>query len=319
MLMISSSFIQVIMTAIGYSGGIALAAAGITLIYMTTGTFNFAHASMTAWGFYIIFSFYKVFFKGNPYYYFPIAFLFSGILGIITYVIVNKWLLKKGADMVTLMMSTLGVDLIFFAFINVFADYLTSEYKVNSRLIVLTTHDVVLGEIAGFKLKAITVISVLIVLAIALFFYFTLTKTKFGIAFRVTVENPDLASILGINTEVIYLVAWFIGGALAGLGGAVLSLVISGNPYTGNVVIVPEFAASIVGGLYSIYGAFLGGYLIGLSEYILINLIASLFGRQLVVYEPLIPLLAMAATLLIYPQGLAGINWERFFKKFKRG
>ncbi len=316
--MISSAFIQVLMTAIGYSGGIALAAAGITLIYMTTGTFNFAHASMTAWGFYIIFSFYKVFFGGNPYYFFPVAFVFSGILGIITYVIVNRWLLKKGADMVTLMMSTLGIDLIFFAFINVFADYLTSVYKVNSRLIVMTTYDMVLGEIAGFKFKAITLISVLLVVGIALLFYFILTRTKFGIAFRITVENPDLASILGINTEVIYLVAWFIGGALAGLGGAVLSLVISGNPYTGNVVIVPEFAASIVGGLYSIYGAFLGGYLIGLSEYIIINLIASAFGRSLVVYEPLIPLLAMAATLLIYPSGLAGINWEKLFKKLKR-
>ncbi len=315
---LAGSSIQVLMTAIGFSGGLALAAAGITLIYMTTGTFNFAHASMTAWGFYMIFFLFKVALGGNPYYYFPLAFLFSGLLGIVTYAIVNRWLLRKGADMVTLMMSTLGVDLIFFAFINIFADYITATYKINSRLIVLTTEDVVLGKIGGFDFKAITIISVLIAVGIALFFYYVLNRTKFGIAFRITVENPALASILGINTEIIYLVAWFLGGALAGLGGAILSLVISGTPTVGNTVIVPEFAASIVGGLYSIYGALVGGFLIGLSQKMIIKFLGDIFGGYLAVYEPIIPLIIMAATLLIYPQGLAGINWERILSKFRR-
>ncbi len=317
MQILAGSIVQILMTAIGFSGGLALAAAGITLIYMTTGTFSFAHASMTAWGFYIVFSLYKVMLGGNPYFYFPVAFLFSGLLGIITYVVVNRWLLRRGADMVTLMMSTLGVDLVFFAFINIFADFLTATYKVNSRLIVLTTEDVVLGKIGTFSFKAITLVSVIIVIGTALFFYYLLNKTKFGIAFRVTVENPALAAIIGINTEVIYLVAWFLGGALAGLGGAVLSMVISGTPTVGNTVIVPEFAASIVGGLYSLYGGLLGGFLIGLSQKIIINWLGSILGGNVAVYEPIIPLIIMAATLLLYPQGLGGINWEKVFSKLR--
>ncbi len=317
MQILAGPIVQIFMTAVGFSGGLALAAAGITLIYMTTGTFNFAHASMTAWGFYIVFSLYKVLLGGNTYLYFPVAFLFSGFLGVITYLLVNRWLLKRGADMVTLMMSTLGVDLAFFAFINIFADYLTATYKVNTRLIVLTTEDIILGKIGTFPFKAITIVSVAIVVGIALFFYLLLNKTKFGIAFRITVENPALASILGINTETIYLFAWFMGGAMAGLGGAILSLVISGTPTVGNTVIVPEFAASIVGGLYSIYGGLVGGFLIGLSQKLIINWLGSVLGGNIVVYEPIIPLLIMAATLLIYPEGLAGINWRRLFSRSK--
>lgn len=311
--------IDIIMTAIGYSSSIALAAAGITLIYMATGTFNFAHASMTAWGFYIVFAFHKVFFKGlgNPYMYFPMAMLFSGMLGVISYYFINRWLLKKGADMTTLMMSTLGIDLVFFAFINMFADFLTYNYKINARLIVLKMEDIILGKIAGFPLRAITLVSIIMVIAIVAILQYILNRTKFGIALRMTIENPSLAAILGINPDLIYLASWFIGGALAGLGGAILSLVYSGTPSIGNVVIVPEFAGSIVGGLYSIFGSLLGGYLIGMSEYIVISLIGTYVSRNLVVYEPLIPLIAMAVTLLVYPQGLGGIDWSKVWAKLR--
>ena len=309
--------LEILMTAIGYSSAIALAAAGITLIYATTGTFSFAHASMTAWGFYAVFAFSKVFFRnnGNPYIFFPLAAILSGSLGILTYLFVNRWLLRRRADMITLMMSTLGVDLIYFAALNVFADYLTQEYRINARLIVLSTEDPVIAQIGELTIRGIPLVSVSIVLSVIVILNYILNKTRFGIAVRVTMENPSLAEIVGINPEIVHLASWFIGGALAGLAGAVLSLIVSGTPAIGNTVIVPMFAGSIVGGMSSIFGGFAGGYLIGLSEYLLITMLATYVSRSLVVYQPLIPLLVMAATLLLYPEGVAGLRLGKVLKR----
>ncbi|MEM2218889.1 MAG: branched-chain amino acid ABC transporter permease [Candidatus Korarchaeum sp.] len=313
--------LEVLMTAVSYSAAIALAAAGITLIYMTTGTFNFSHASMTAFGLYTVFIFSKVLFRdlGYPtYVFFPVAALISGVLGVITYLSVNRWLLKRRADMVTLMMSTLGVDLIYLALLNIIADYLTQEYKVNARLIVLSTEDVSIVQSGDFVLRGIPIVSVSIVMTVIILLKYILNRTKFGIAVRVTIENPSLAEIVGINPEVVYLTSWFLGGAFAGLAGAILSMVITGTPAVGSLVIVPEFAGAIVGGIYSLFGSLAGGYLIGLSEYILITLLATYVSRNLVVYQPLIPLLVMSVFLLFYPEGIGGLQLSRVVERLRK-
>ncbi len=303
--------IELILKALAYSSGIAVGAAGITMIYMATRTFNFAHASMIAWGFYIVFSLYS-FFGGSPYYYFPAAALFSGLLGVITYIGVNRRLLKAGASTVTLMMSTLGVDLIYFAFLNIYADYLTTACKIpTARYFVLELKDIILGYVGETPIKAIGIIAPIVVVALTILLHSFLTKTKFGIAIRASIENPSLASTLGINPDIVYLTAWFIGGALAGLAGALLSLVVSGYPAVGMTLIVTFFCGAIVGGLYSIFGSLLGGLLIGLSEFLGIYGLSVTLGGWVLAYRPMIPLLIMAATLLAYPSGLGGINWER--------
>jgi len=302
--------IELLLKAVAYSSGIAIGAAGITMIYMATRTFNFSHASMVAWGFYIVFALYS-FFNGSPYYYLLAAALFSGLLGVIVYYGVNRRLLKARAAMVTLMMSTLGVDLIFFAFLNIFADYLSTVWKIpTARYFVLELKDLSFN-VGGVTIKAIGIVAPLAMILITIALHMFLTRTKFGIAMRATIENPSLASILGINPESVYVTAWFIGGALAGLSGALLSMVVSGYPAVGMTLIVTFFCGAIVGGLYSIFGSLLGGLLIGLSEYLGIYSLSTSLGGWVLAYRPMIPLLIMAATLLIYPRGLGGIDWDR--------
>jgi len=288
--------------AIAYSSGIAIGAAAITLIYISTRTFNFAHASMVAWGFYMMFTLtYLV--GGSPYYYLPIAALFSSFLGVITYVTVNRRLLRSKASETTLMMSTLGVDLIFYGFLNVFADFLVNPpYRLPAKYFVLEVKDFTISGFRGIGLIA-PILVIAIVGGLQLFF----TRSKLGIAMRATIENPDLAGVLGINPEFIYLLAWLIGGALAGLAGGILSLVMTGYTAVGMTIIVSFFAGAIVGGLYSVLGSLLGGFLIGLGEYVGSYLLAMYVGGWIMAYRPVIPLVIMASTLLIYPQGLAGL------------
>jgi len=297
--------------AIAYADSLALMAAGITLIYMCTKTFNFAHASFVTWGFYTTFTLTSLY-GGSPYYYLPIAFFFVGLLGIAVYVLVIGPLMRRGASPITLMMSTLGVDLILLSFIQMFADYLTRVFKLYARKIVLEVYD-----FDVFGLPGITFISLLIVILLISTLHIFLVKTKFGTAMRATIENPSLASVLGVNPNIIYLTSWFLGGGLAGLAGAIASLAITGDPTVGSRIVVSMFASSIVGGLYSVYGSILGGLLIGLTEYLGIMALTLQLGGWVAVYRPVIPLIALAITLLIYPKGLGGINWSKITVKLK--
>ncbi len=297
--------------AVAYADSIALMAAGITLIYMCTRTFNFAHASFVTWGLYVVYAM-TMLQGGSPYYYLPLAFLFVGVLGVAVYMLVIGPLMRRGASPTTLMMTTLGVDLVLLSTIQMFADFLTRTYRLYARRVVLEVYDFNTLGIPG-----ITYVSLIIVVVLIAAIHWFMVKTKFGTAMRATIENPDLSSVLGINPNVVYIASWFIGGGLAGLGGGIASLAISGDPTIGSRIIVSMFASSIVGGLYSVYGSVLGGLLIGLTEYLGIMLLSTQLGGWILTYRPVIPLIAMAITLLIYPRGLAGINWGKALLRIK--
>lgn len=308
--------LEVLLPAIVISGGIALSAAGITIIYMSTETFNFAHASFTTLGFFILYQLLLIF-GGSPYLYFIPTAILTGLVGVLVYYTVNRWLLIRGARMVTLMMSTLGVDLILFGLINHWADYIRDVFGGSPRSFLLRTFDLEVAELLGVSVKAIVPASICAVLIIIIGIHTFLTKTKFGVAMRTAIENPVLAKVMGVNIEYVYLTAWFLGASLAGLGGAVLAMVETGSPYVGIRYIVPLFAGSIVGGLYSVFGSLLGGFLIGMSQQIGIYILSINLGAWVTGYRPLIPLVIMVIALLFFPEGLGGIKWSRLRSKIR--
>ena len=89
------------------------------------------------------------------------------------------------------------------------------------------------------------------------------------------------------------------------------------NPDIGARLIVSVFAASIVGGLTNIYGAFLGGILIGMAEVLGTGYLSLTVGTWIAPYRPIIPLTIMAITLLFAPRGLTGISL-RSLRRFRR-
>jgi len=297
--------LDLVVKAVAYSSCIGIGAAAITLIYNATRTFNFAHASMVAWGMYVVFAA-TYLFGYTPYHYLPLAALFGSFLGLAIYGTVNRRLLKAKAKDITLMMSTLGVDLILFGFLNVFSDYLLRVYRLPAKYFILETRDFII-ELGGVQIRLVGLAApVLLVLTVA-FLHTFLTKTKIGIALRASIENPELAGLSGVNPELTYALAWLIGGALASLSGSLLSLVITGYTAVGMTLIVSFFAGAIVGGLYSVYGSMFGGFLVGLGEYLGVTLLATLVGGWIAAYRPAIPLAIMAATLLTQPGGLAAL------------
>ncbi len=291
--------------AIIFASLLALLSIGLTLTYLTTRVPNFAHASFATIGVYIALVVSRVW-ESTPYIAIPIAFVISGIVAVALYTFILKPLIRKGASQAIQMVATLAFDLIIIAMLNIFADYIVNTYQVTSREFTLRSYDI---EFMGLPLIVFAAPITIAILAITL--HIMLKKTKFGIAMRAATENSDLSGIVGINVKLIFRISWLLGGGIAGIAGALMSLWFQGDPNLGPLLIPSVFAASIVGGFFSIYGAIAGGILVGLTEVLGTRFLAGEFGSWLIAYRPLIPLVFIVVTLLLAPRGLAGINWSR--------
>ncbi len=283
-----------------YASGLSLTAGGITLLYITTRTFNFAHASMATWGFYVVYTG-TVLYGGTPYRWLPLAFLFGALLGVICYLALNRLLLYRQANTITLMMSTLGYDLVLLSFIQMYCDYLTYSLKLFPRRVTMSVFDIEL-----FGTSGASIILPLTAVAVLTLLHLFITRTKFGTAMRATIENSLLAGASGINSDWVYMMSWIIGGGMASLGGAFMAMAMTGTPVLGMTTIPFMFAGAILGGLHSLYGGILGGFVVGLAEYAGVYFLAAQAGSWVLGYRMAIPLLIMAITLIAFPQGLAG-------------
>ena len=299
------AFDPIFSDAIIFASLLALLSIGLTLTYLTTRVPNFAHASFATVGVYVALVASRVW-ESSPYIAIPIAFTISGAIAVFLYTFILKPLIRKGASKTIQMIATLAFDLIMIALLNITADYIVKTFQVTSRKFTLRSYD---GEFMGLPLIVFVAPIVVIILAITL--HIMLKKTKFGIAMRAATENPDLSGTVGINVKLIYGVSWLLGGGIAGIAGALMSLWFQGDPNLGPLLIPSVFAASIAGGFLSIYGAIAGGLLVGLTEVLGTRFLAGELGSWLIAYRPLIPLVFIVVTLLLAPRGLAGINWSK--------
>lgn len=297
--------------AIIFSSLIALLSLGLTLTYLTTKVSNFAHGAFAAIGAYLSLTVVN-FFNGHIYQYLFLALIVGGVVGISQYLLVFKPLIRRGASNVVLMVATIGIELVLLAILNIYADYLSKVHKIYSRFFLLKELDITIAGESGLLVIAPT-----LTIITATVLYLVLTRTKFGIAMRAAIEDPSLASVMGINVDRVYTISWFIAGGLGTLSGALLPLWTPGFPEMSARLIVGVFAASIIGGLYSIYGAILGGYLVGLSEVLGTSFLVTIVGAEVIPYRSLIPLIAIIVTLLLAPKGIMGVNWENVISSIR--
>ena len=295
--------------AIIFASLLSLLSIGLTLTYLTTRVPNFAHASFATIGVYIALVATRIW-EVTPYVSIPIAFAVSGAVAVALYTFILKPLIRKGASQAIQMIATLAFDLIMIAMLNIAADYIVKSFQVTSREFTLRSYD---AELLGLPMIVFAAPAAIAVLALTL--YIMLKRTKFGIAMRAATENSDLSETVGINVKLVYGVSWMLGGGLAGVAGALMSLWFQGDPNLGPQLIPSVFAASIAGGFLSIYGAIAGGLLIGFTEVLGTRFLAGELGSWLIAYRPLIPLVFIVVTLMLAPRGLAGINWSRLRRK----
>ena len=280
-------------------------ALGVTLLYRTTKVANFAHASLVTSGAYVAYSFVVVA-HPNPYLGAPLAFVLVGGLGLLLFYAVLEPMRRRHSSTVMLMVATLAFDIVLFGVLNIVADYLASAYLVPSRNILLSSTDFTFMGQPGIFFVAVGILSLCSVVL-----YLLLNFTTLGIALRASMENSSLAQAIGVNVTLMLAISWFAAGGLAGASGALLPMWTLVNPNTGTVLLASMFCASIVGGLDEIYGAVLGGFLLGFVDVVGTSLLASGIGAWIAFYEPAVPLVVLCATLIVAPKGLAGFLSRR--------
>ena len=140
-------------------------------------------------------------------------------------------------------------------------------------------------------------------LVLAALLYLLLYRTKLGKAMRAMSDNPDLALVAGINTEQVVTWTWAIGGALVAAAGVMLALQAQLKPELGFVLLLPLFAATILGGIGSPQGAFLGGMIVGITQEVTVaqDVIDISPG-----YKFSVAFIILILILLLRPRGLFG-------------
>lgn len=289
------------MDAITFSSLLVLMSLGLTLTFLTTGVPNFAHGGLATIGTYVALTLHKV--HGlNIYLSLPPSFFVTGLIALGFYLLALRPLMKRGASILALMIATIAFDILLLAALNIYADYLQKTFGVASRWFYLRGADFTfLGQ------QGLLLVVLLLVAMVTISLHAFLTRTKFGIAMRATIENPALAGAVGVDVDLVYKVSWFLAGGLAGVAGSLLPLRFFSNPDIGTSLLISIFAASIVGGLRKIYGGLVGGYIIGCAEVLLTGGLALALGSWIIPYRPIIPLSAMIVVLLAAPQGVTEV------------
>jgi len=295
-----------VIDAIIYSALFALTSLGVTLIYQTSKVPNFAHGSIVTLGIYIAFSL-NVLWNVTPYFSAPVSFVICGLVYVLMYWVVLKPLTQRGAPTFFLIVATFAVGVAFTGIFGAYTDYLVNSFRIaNAKYFVLISTDFsFLGQ------KGLLYLAPSTLAAVCLVMYVFLTKTRLGVGMRAASENPRLAEILGINVVAVTSVAWFIAGGLAGLAGSYFVMELPGTPGVGTNLILGMFAGSILGGLGSLFGAVIGGVIVGGSEIVLTYLLATAFGSWVNAYSVGIPMLLMVIILLIAPSGITSIHWRK--------
>jgi branched-chain amino acid transport system permease protein len=126
-----------------------------------------------------------------------------------------------------------------------------------------------------------------------------LTQTAIGRGMRAVSENPQLAGVVGVDVRAVIRAVWILGAGLACLAGIMTGLIVQIRPEMGLDLLLPLFAAAILGGIGSVPGAMLAGLIVGLAE----AMTVALFGAQ---WRSAVAFVILVAILLLRPQGLFG-------------
>jgi branched-chain amino acid transport system permease protein len=122
------------------------------------------------------------------------------------------------------------------------------------------------GLSEGLAIKTTQGVTIITLIIVVSFVFWFLNRTRTGKAMRAYSDNEDLALLSGINPDRVVMIAWIMTGALATIAGTLYGLDKSFKPFTYMQLLLPIFAAAIVGGVGNPIGAIVGGFVVAFSE-----------------------------------------------------
>lgn len=251
----------------------ALGAIGVTLIFGILRFAHFAHGDMMTLGGFVAFLLALLATQLGIVTPIPTGFLVLPLAMVIAVFIalgIDKGfyapLRKRGARPVTLLIASIGVTLIIQGLIRLFFGSASYSFFESEPKEIFQIDMSVIGATRPITFTEPQLLMVIVTVVAVLALHFFLTRSRLGKAMRAMADNADLAQVSGINTALVVRVTWVIAGALACAAGTMLALDVSLKPDLAFNIVLPIFAAAIVGGLGQSYGAIAGGFLIGFAE-----------------------------------------------------
>ncbi len=265
----------VLIPGVAYGAQLAIGALGVTLVYGILRFSNFAHGDTMAFGTMItILVTWALQGAGVSLGPFPTALLAlpvgiaaCAVLVLLTDRFVYQFYREVRAKPVILVIVSIGVMFVMNGIVRLVIGPADQRFADGERFIITAREfKVWSGLNEGLALKSTQVLTVVTaVIVVAALFWF-LNRTRTGKSMRAYSDNEDLALLSGINPERVVLVTWVIVATLATVAGVLYGLDKSFKPFTYFQLLLPIFAAAIVGGLGSPLGAIAGGFVIAFSE-----------------------------------------------------
>ena len=275
----------------------ALIAIGFSMIYGIVRLINFAHGDVFTIGAFTTLA--SIALLSLP---FPIAFIVVVAVGAFVGMLIERIAFRpmRGAPQVTGFIASLALAIIL-------ESLAVMTISAQPRTFLVPDYLNALVRFGGLSVRVIdlVIVGLAIVLMIALVLFVRFTRV--GVAMRATAENYDVARLMGININQMIMLAFAIGSALAAVSGFMWGSKYGQiSPFMGLLPGLKAFVAAVIGGVGSIPGAMLGGYVLGMSEVLFVGLLPPEYSgfRNAFVFGTLI------VVLLIMPNGLLGRSTE---------
>jgi branched-chain amino acid transport system permease protein len=248
-------FLQHIVNMLILGGTYALLGIGLTLIFGIMRVVNFAHGELYTFGGYFVYLA-SVLLGLNFFLSLVVAIAFGFILGaVIEFLLLRP---MRGADIDTTMIVMIGAMIVM---------QNTEQYVWGGVAKSVPTpfgeSTLVVGPVSVAWLRVFVFFAALALIAGS---YLLINRTKIGKAMRATFQDRDTASLMGVNIQFIYMATFAIGSSLAAAAGALLGPVYVISPRMGDIASLKAFAIVILGGLGSIGGATIGGFILAFAE-----------------------------------------------------
>jgi branched-chain amino acid transport system permease protein len=281
-----TEFLQHIIDMVILGSTYALLGIGLTLIFGIMNVVNFAHGELYAFGAYIVYLV-AVLLGLN----FFLALIFAIIAGFILGALIEFVLLRpmRGADIDTTMLIMIGAMIVMQN-----GEQFVWGGVAKSVPTPFPDLPLVIGPFSVSWLRLFVLCAALVLIALS---YYLINRTKLGKAMRATFQDQDTASLMGVNIQFIYMATFAMGSSLAAAAGALLGPVYVISPQMGNLASLKAFAIVILGGLGSIGGATIGGFVLAFAEELGAGYISS-------GYRDAMGFLLIIAVLLFKPTGL---------------
>ncbi len=270
-----------------------LLATGLNIIFGVMKVVNFAHGEVMVLGSYVTFYLWKMT-QLNPYLVIPIAMLVVAAFGMLIERLSFRPI--KGTSKINEIFLSLALILILQNTMAAVAVANLGELKPVLISSPFRLESIQLGPVSLPNDFAV-LLSITALVLVGLFLL--LRRTGFGRRLRAVSQNRTAAMLMGVDVEKMDMISFMIGSALAALAGAFLAILVPFDPYSGTFPAIKAFAVIILGGLGSVSGAIVAGFILGLSE----SVAGLLLGG---VWKDAIAFAFLTAILMVRPEGIFG-------------